>query len=345
LLHALLVIDMTCHELRNPLSAMVQCADSVSSALGEMTVLIREDPVPGQQLAHEKLKSLIETISDAIDTIQACATHQRRVVDDILTLSKLDSRLLLISPITIQLSALLQNVYRMFKEEAQKSSIELEVGVDSSMADLNIEWAVLDPSRVLQVLINLITNAIKFTAGQSVRKVKVIMCATSKEEKRAEIDYVPQETTKQDLFSEPKDGDDETFYLHFTVVDTGCGLSPKHKEKLFQRFSQATPKTHIQVCFPPQPLTNTTHCRQYGGSGLGLFISRQLTEMQGGRIGMTSTQGVGSSFCFYVRSRRATGPSQDITGGEISTTQTVGTPCPEQTSPPQPRRAYHILGQ
>jgi len=178
---------------------MVQCADSVSSSLGEMAVLIREDPV----LAHEKLNGLIDTIFDAIDTIQACATHQRRVVDDILTMSKLDSKLLLISPIRIQPSVLLQNVYRMFKEEAQKSSIELEVGVDSSIVNLNIEWAVLDPSRVLQVLINLITNAIKFTVGQFIRKVKVTMCATLEEEKRAEIEYVPRETTKNDLSTEP----------------------------------------------------------------------------------------------------------------------------------------------
>jgi len=73
------------------------------------------------------------------------------------------------------------------------------------------------------------------------------------------------------------------------VQDSGCGLTPEEKKKLFNRFSQASPRTHVQ----------------YGGSGLGLFISRQLTELQGGEIGVASESGVGSTFAFYVKARRA----------------------------------------
>jgi CheY-like chemotaxis protein len=73
------------------------------------------------------------------------------------------------------------------------------------------------------------------------------------------------------------------------VKDSGCGLTPEEKKKLFHRFSQASPRTHVQ----------------YGGSGLGLFISRQLTELQGGEIGVASESGVGSTFAFYVKARRA----------------------------------------
>lgn len=73
------------------------------------------------------------------------------------------------------------------------------------------------------------------------------------------------------------------------VKDSGCGLNPEEKKKLFNRFAQASPRTHVQ----------------YGGSGLGLFISRQLTELQGGEIGVASESGVGSTFAFYVKARRA----------------------------------------
>lgn len=77
--------------------------------------------------------------------------------------------------------------------------------------------------------------------------------------------------------------------------DTGRGLDEKEKKLLFQRFSQASPRTHVQ----------------YGGSGLGLFISRELTELQGGEIGVSSERGVGSTFAFYVKARRVNNISHD----------------------------------
>ncbi|KAK3060627.1 hypothetical protein LTS18_008112 [Coniosporium uncinatum] len=78
-------------------------------------------------------------------------------------------------------------------------------------------------------------------------------------------------------------------YLQFTVQDTGRGLTDDEKDVLFARFSQASPRTHIH----------------YGGSGLGLFISRRLTEMQGGAIGFSSESKSGSTFSFYVTARRS----------------------------------------
>ncbi|KAH6875978.1 histidine kinase-like ATPase [Alternaria rosae] len=227
-----------------------------------------------------QLKGLISTSIDAVDTIQASATHKKRIVDDILMLSKLDSKLLVINPIVIQPSALLQDAYKIFKDEANKARVDLE--------------AILDPSRVLQVLINLLTNAIKFTQSQEVRKVDVIMSVSRKADQMPGVEYVPQEAVRKDFLTQAEwYNTGEPFYLHFTVRDTGCGLSPEHKAKLFLRFLQATPKTHVQ----------------YGGSGLGLFISREPTEMQGGSIGVSSVHNVGSTFTFYIKSRRAKDPN------------------------------------
>ena len=74
----------------------------------------------------------------------------------------------------------------------------------------------------------------------------------------------------------------ETLFLTFAVADTGRGLSEQEKSTLFGRFTQASPRTHIN----------------YGGSGLGLFISRRLTELQGGAIGLASEPKKGSTFTF-----------------------------------------------
>lgn len=236
--------------MRNPLSAMVQCADSITGSLTKMKSLLRGETVTLQPTQEAQLEDLIDSSLDAIDTIQTCATHQKRIVDDILTLSKLDSKLLVISPIVLRPMTILQDAYKMFKDEANKVGVDLEVRCDPSIAELDIDWAILDPNRVLQILINLLTNAIKFTQGQEIRKVEVIMGASREAEKMPSIEYVPHETPRRDFLIEPDhDHTGEVFYLSFTVKDTGCGLSPEHKAKLFLRFSQATPKTHVEV-FP-----------------------------------------------------------------------------------------------
>jgi hypothetical protein len=87
-------------------------------------------------------------------------------------------------------------------------------------------------------------------------------------------------------------------YIWIKVEDSGCGISPAEQENLFTRFSQASPRTHVQ----------------YGGSGLGLFISKSLAELQNGCIGVKSEAGVGSTFAFYIGTRMASPPKADISG-------------------------------
>jgi CheY-like chemotaxis protein len=87
----------------------------------------------------------------------------------------------------------------------------------------------------------------------------------------------------------PETYNEDELDLTFEVEDTGKGISEDEMGKLFNRFMQANPKTHVQ----------------YGGSGLGLFISRELVELHGGMIGAKSRPGQGSTFAFYLKVRTA----------------------------------------
>lgn len=145
--------------------------------------------------------------------------------------------------------------------------------------------------------INLLTNAIKFTKSEANRSIRVSISAHLQppDEQGSEFRYFATKKGKLDVTASSDWGSGEILFLRFEVQDTGCGLTPDEEKLLFTRFSQASPRTHIR----------------YGGSGLGLFISRQLTELQGGEIGVASEAGVGSTFAFYVKSRRAA-PDKDF---------------------------------
>lgn len=185
--------------------------------------------------------------------------------------------------------ALINELSKMFSGEYNAAGITQTVSVEESYKALGIDWVLLDSSRLTQILINLITNSIKFTQYQTKREIKISVGATiEKPSVSAEgIHYLDFRTSREDLTQKEEWGNGEELYLHFSVSDTGCGLTMDEKKLLFMRFSQA-PRTMVH----------------YGGSGLGLFICRELTELQGGAIGVDSESGKGSTFAFYLKTRR-----------------------------------------
>ena len=279
-------IDTTSHEIRNPLSAITMCSEEVSNTLEE---------VKASADLPEHVLTSVDSALDAAQTITLCAQHQKRIVDDVLTLSKLDSAMLMVTPVDVQPVTVAQRALKIFESELQSADIDLDFKVEESFTNIAVDWVRLDPSRLLQILINLVTNAIKFTKGQERRHISIQLAATTtrpSESADNSISYVPTRSTGKDITVDADWGTGEKIYLYFAVKDTGRGLTESEKKLLFLRFSQGSPRTHVA----------------YGGSGLGLFISRELVEMQGGEIGVSSTSGEGSTFAFYIVGKRSNAP-------------------------------------
>ncbi|KAI0124386.1 hypothetical protein BJ170DRAFT_598694 [Xylariales sp. AK1849] len=287
-------IDMTSHEMRNPLSAVVQCADSTMDSLKTVRALIFKS-MPSDAGLIKRIDDEINLCLDSLGTIISCSLHQKRVVDDILTLSKMDSNLMAITPVRVEPATIVSEAVHMFELECIKDGIDLSFIEDSSLRDLAAQYVMMDPSRVLQVLINLITNAIKFTRDRPTRRIQVSLgaCTARPSQDSEGISYANVTADVDGLLGNGEWGLGREVYICIKCQDTGCGLTMEEQGNLFTRFSQATPRTHIR----------------YGGSGLGLFISKKLTELQGGAIGVQSEPDVGSTFAFFVATRIAPPPT------------------------------------
>lgn len=275
-------IDTTSHEMHDPLSAIMQSADGI---LDSYTPELSAAPSP------QDWSNFLEQTLDAVQTIAQCAQHMRHIVDDILTVSKLDFGLLIITPVDAQPESIAKHAVKMFEAEAKAAKVKLGFVVDQSYRDMDVNWVSLDPTRLLQVLINLLTNAIKFTRLEMTREVTVSLSASvaAPQSRPGGIQFNEKRLVGEDRHLEDDLRQDKNlFFVHFSITVTGRGLSEEERGSLFTRFSQVSPRTHID----------------YGGSGLGLFISRRLTELQGGAIGLASESKKGSTFSFYIKTRR-----------------------------------------
>lgn len=186
---------------------------------------------------------------------------------------------------------------KIFQPELRKQNIGFKYEVAQEYDKCNVDWVMADLVRISQVLVNLMTNAVKFTSRKSESKTISVEVAASIERPES---YPPNVVffktdkvgLKTDATGNPEWGDGEPLYIMVAVKDTGIGISKENQAKLFERFQQATPKTG-QV---------------YGGSGLGLNIARKMCQLHGGEIGVSSVEDEGSTFGFFFRVRRSGQP-------------------------------------
>ena len=195
--------------------------------------------------------------ADRLTKIDNASQHLLSIINDILDLSKIEAGRLRLEDSDFNLSAVLNNVASVISPAAQEKGLAIEIDRDAVP-----DWLRGDAVRLRQALLNFAGNAVKFTD-----KGRVMLSALLLKD------------------------DDEGFLVRFAVADTGIGITPEARQRLFQAFEQA----------------DITTTRKYGGTGLGLAITRQLAQLMGGEAGVDSTPGVGSTFWFTARLQRGHG--------------------------------------
>jgi signal transduction histidine kinase len=230
------------HEIRTPMNAII--------GFGEV---LSEESLTDEQKGYVKL-------------ILDSGRHLLGLINDILDFSKIEAGRIKAESVECNISELLANVDSLMLPSAKQKNLELAIICTPDVPQI----IVTDPIRLRQCLVNLVSNAVKFTEKGSVK------------------------LTVQPLVKEQKQ------FIEFKVIDTGIGITPEKLDTIFDAFTQGDGST----------------TRKYGGTGLGLTITRQVANLMGGDVTVTSEVGKGSTFTLIVSVNVVSDGNQDARHSE-----------------------------
>ncbi|MFO8038775.1 MAG: PAS domain S-box protein [Sodalinema sp.] len=243
------------HELRTPLNAIIGYSE------------ILQEEIEDMELEDEEIMTDLKSITTA-------GRHLLTIIQDILDFSKIEAGKMDLDPQVFNVSTLVQEVASTVQPLVDKNTNTIRV--DSS---LNVGTMETDQTKVRQVLLNLLSNAAKFTHQGTIvltvnRQESPFSVMSMSAEAESTAAEVAQGTPERPLSAA------EPGWICFRVSDTGIGMTREQIEQIFQPFTQADQST----------------TKKYGGTGLGLAISRRFCQMMGGDITVDSEPGVGSTF-------------------------------------------------
>lgn len=205
-------IDTMCHELRNPLNGIFGNVNLLGHSLTALEKVAETETITLEEMRQAILEHITQE-KESLQAIDTCARHQKAIADDVLNLSKLEAKKVKLNPTDFNPKDVIKDVVDMLDTEIKRKGVELYVKTPYSCMKVNS-----DRHRLSQVLLNLVSNAVKFTP----------------EKGKITISLRPETVT----------GDEVT--LEFIVKDTGIGMTGAEKAKLFDQFEQATHATYTE---------------------------------------------------------------------------------------------------
>ena len=254
------------HEIRTPMNGVIGGTDLL--------------------LDHEQSVNLTSEQKETLSIVKTSAEAMLTIINDILDLSKIEAGKVELEQAAFPIRQCIESAVDVIASRAHQKGLEVIVVVQHDVPVIINQ----DYKRLTQIMFNMLSNAIKFTEVGDIIVTVNLMEQPDNEENgdtledsavTDESDTLRQssaETTVEDVDVHNQ------YLLHFSVQDTGMGISSSGQMLLFQHFSQV----------------HTDAARSFGGTGLGLVISKHLAEMMGGRVWVDSEVGKGSTFHFTI---------------------------------------------